>query len=202
MSWFSHRVAVGAVAEHAAQAAARLSLDAGLEAERVGERLLGRSGAGRRELAADLAPGGLDLAQACGRGRDAPGQPASERRVRARRIAARARVRRDRPFVAGASARAGHAVARDQPRGPHAGEVGADTVGVQPEARGQLVGRGAAAEVCEQAKEPAAGRLREHVSVPVAVREVDPQPFSHPGWEKPLVEWDGPCRSQDDSRRR
>ena len=178
----AYRVAVGAVAQPAAQPPFRLTLDLGLEAERgqqVADRLLGRRGGRRGELLSDPAAGGLDLAQAGGRGGNAAREPDRERAVGVRRVAAGAGGGRDRPFVAGPPAWSGGAAVGHQAGVAHALQVAcARRWDAGPAARPARRWR-RRRRAAEEREQPSTRRLGEHVVVPVGLGEVNTSQFSH-----------------------
>jgi hypothetical protein len=178
----AHGVAVRAVAQPAAQPSLRPRVELGLKPQRrehVADRLLGRRRSSRGEFLADLAAGGLDLAQARGRRGNRAGEPASERAIGVRRVAAGPGGRGDRPFVARAAARPRDAAVNHQAGIAHPVQVRAHAVGMQGEPLGELVGGGRPAEVAKERKQPPPRRLGEHVVVPVYVGEVNSSQFSH-----------------------
>ena len=117
----------------------------------------------RRQLAADLPAGRLDVAHARPAGRDRPHQPAPEIRVGGRRVAARLRLRADRPRVTRAATGLALPLAQHEASLFQTLEVQAHTVGMQLQAPGELVGAGRASQLAEEREETRARRLRERV---------------------------------------
>ena len=120
--------------------------------QRVLHRVPGRPSAGRGQLAADLAADLLDLGEAR-RPREGAGEPRREAAVGQRPVAARSRLRRDRPLVARTAARLGHGAPLEQPGLGEPLELEPHRVRVPPDALGELLGRGRAEQLAEDRHE-------------------------------------------------
>ena len=161
----AHGVPVGAVAQHEADAVGRVGLGPRREAERrqgVLHRVL--DGRARRPRARSRGRS-RGRRTRCSRGAslaasDRAGEPARELGGRLRRRAARPRVRRDRPLVARAAARAGGScAARAGRRRRAAGAARGPVLGWRPTRSASSARRRRAAQVGQHRDQPRADRL-------------------------------------------
>jgi len=170
-----------------AQSARGVSLEHGLEAERghgVAQRVFGRGGIGRGELASDLASRELDPAE-LGRGRgDRAGEPAGKVTVRAGCGPAGRGLRRYRPLGAWAPPGPPGPAPDHQARLDQAVEMDAHSVRVQAETLGELVSWRRSTQIAQEPEEPSARGLGERIA-DVGLGEIHERQFLTGGVGEP-----------------